>query len=761
MRVARYLIIATQLCAQISWASGNSKALVVALDVPEARTPDWLCVVTKISCKQANNCGAGELSRIEPALEERVPLRYGVRVDPDPRGLDAALIGALRALRRPPSRDHLCSNEDYGACNPEIDLRQFKKTEPEPSGKLAGRMTCTSRLGAELASSGPKVASRTALDPGDLATPSFTGRRVAVIGLTFGGDPRAPVSGIQQIKLVGTTASIIFERALPTSIITFVQVLGGDYAASGFSAIGTNENVVVKLHPRCSPYLIDSPAHTVPVALVSIHSTSLVASARRASAYQRDPATLEPEMRELADPRNGMHCVPSHPTSRTLAVEIPYISGEEKKLTVVYGTKPRPTTSEVSWTEPLPTGTPKLGVRSIQFSWQRPIGCLADRWRVSAPDVEQGEWSPSCPRATISNSTTCRVISPEPASYQEELPACEYRCDIRDELDTLPIPLAVQFDRIRTDPGHRRPEIVYSWRDTVEFAGQTLTSMVGSADRRVMLEFDDPYAWIDQLGDAFDGIRVVTGNASDQLDMTSRGPQQIPPRWVSLSTPGRTCGDRIRLAIFGTRHYDEQTFEVKRGRIVLSGPAAYGRKNMRPYFLAGGGATYRDFPREAAPNVQIGVGVQRDLGGPLSLDVELGGQLTRTFYQGVELTPFRMARLSSVPYIRFDLRAGLELALSRRWNLGALFGGGLGTPFWFAHHHAVGTIRFSTVTEAQLAFTMFPKHIPTRAWLILGVGVRLFEEHMDYTTDFLGSPTPNLGRDSQSYILLRLRVTLD
>jgi hypothetical protein len=596
---------------------------------------------------------------------------------------------------------------------------------------------------------------------------SFNNKRVAFIALTF-GDASQGGSGIQEVKFVGTTATINFERSLAKSTATLVQVLGGDYAASGSSAIGSNENVIVKLHPRCSHFIAEIPAHETLIESVSLDSTSIRGIAvREAKRLAGATSSREPQIHGSAPPRNGLTCSPEDKTWRTLSLEVPFTPvGEEKRLTVdvrvpdsSYGTKWQTTTNEARWTESLPPSPLKLGVRSIQFRWRRPVGCLAERWSEPIPKLKDTPWNQSCPRATLSNSTVCSVISPEPRDNSSEQEACEYRCEIKATLDALTLPISVTFDRIRTNPTTRQPEVVYSWHDQIEYSGQELTSVVAPNDRRVMLEFQNPSDWKDRYGDKLDAIRIVSGQSSNQLDLMGRDDDEVLPRWVSLPTAGRTCTDRVRVAVVGTRRYDEKTFEAKNGRVELTRPYDY-RPHLLFYGLAGSGALFRHLTSNvrSATLGELGLGGQYDLGGPWSLDAEVTGQFTHTFYEGIELSDRQKSDFLTVSYLRFDVRGALEWWHHRRFGVAMSVGLGLGTPLGFADARIVGAVRFSTLVEAQpLIFTMFPR----RLWFLAGTGFRLLEQHMDYVTDFTGSPTPNLERDPQWYVFLRFRGALE
>src|SRR5678815_1847063 len=87
---------------------------------------------------------------------------------------------------------------------------------------------------------------------------------------------------------------------------------------------------------------------------------------------------------------------------------------------------------------------------------------------------------------------------------------------------------------------------------------------------------------------------------------------------ISLATPGRTCSDRVRVAVIGTRPYDERSFEADRGRIHLGRvrefrPRAYG------YVIGGAGVSAQftrsalpvaSSPRFLQPTLDLGIGFQ-------------------------------------------------------------------------------------------------------------------------------------------------------
>lgn len=689
MQVIRYLVVGFFLAAPGEVLAKNTQALVISLDVPEDRAPDWLCVVATESCKDASSCLAAELPDL--GLEPHRDWRFGFEAAAPSRKLPLPVDAALRALRRPElsDRDNLCSREDQNGCRPEVDLRQFRTVgTPAHPSSLSGRVVCGARPGTR---SGTP-------EPGKI-------RRVAFIGLTF-GDPLKDTSGIQEINFVGTTANVTFERPLSRETVTFAQVVGGDYAPSEASAIGDNENVLVKLRPRCSRFVAELPGHVAPIGAVSIRGESL-----------------------------DLKCSAPKTSSRTLALEVPYAStSDEKELTVELATVPA-SVSEARWTEALPPVPLRLGVRSLQFSWQRPIGCLADRWSEPTP-ADEKTWSQSCPRATLSDSTICEVLSKDPPSPEAELPTCEYQCTIDARFDSPRLPIPVRFDRIRTKDAGARTEIIYSWSDQVTFSGQTLTSTVAPIDRRVMLEFSNPFGWNDSWGDRIDAIQIATGRSSEQIDLTGRPPGQPLPRWISLATPGRTCSDRVRVTVIGTRPHDEKTFEVDRGRIALRQSLEF-RSRAHGYVVLGGGSSYEEVKKEVKSDtsmatamlserrsihsgLDLSIGFQIGLPGSLSVNTEVLGRLF--FASRVDENDV----VTGTPFVQGELRIGLEWLIFRRFSIAGLVGLGLGTAV-FASDRKGRAYRFSSPVEVDpMIFTVWPR----RLWLLWGVGLRFHEDYV-------------------------------
>jgi hypothetical protein len=355
----------------------------------------------------------------------------------------------------------------------------------------------------------------------------------------------------------------------------------------------------------------------------------------------------------------------------------------------------------------------------------------------------------------LSNAAPCKVAL-------ETAEVCQYHCEIPKEQPAVKLPVPVLFERVRSHPdGHS--EVLYSWRDQIDDADQELTSVVPPADRRVMLEFADPVQWQDRLGDEVDEIGVYSAQSANRLDLLDVNHSETPPSWISLPSAGRTCGDRVRVAIAGTWRYEERTFDG--GQIELTRPERY-RERTLFYGLAGTGGVIRHLTSNtrSAAFLDLGFGLLIDPARrwtwlrSLLLDVEATGQITHTFYEGIELSRQQPADFTTVPYLRFDLRVAVEWWWRRSVGVAVAGGFGLGTPLYSDDARTVGALRRSELFEFHpVVFAL----LPTRLWFLAGVGLRAGEQHRDYHTDFLGSPTPDRERDRQWYLFLRFRTALE
>ena len=730
------ILAALCLCATVAHADTARSKILVSLDVEDDAAPDWVCVITDTRVCNPGGESLGKVSNPDRCLtSELSAFRKIVRAQADPdrtsqfvesakfEGLyGAGIIGAAAALtRRATSND--CSSLDHRGCEPVVDLAAF------PTGAI----TCGGR------------------------TRGGASQRVAILGLTFNTVQKI---GVEHVEFSGgNVATLTFRGDFPSSTVTFVQLLGGHYATSSMKFVGSRESVVVTLHPRCSVITAELPPHVEPLDKVDIAGAGL------------------------------FECKSSNDrVTPTMPIAIPYApTGETKSLRVAHspdreGDEDNPV-FEASWTTALPPAPLKLGARAFAFTWSPPHDdCIADAWEEPVGENNK-YWTGRCPRATLDNGALCTVrenmkvhtASPQKLSGHTRSTSCAYTCQIDPKLLPVALPMHLRFDRVRTLEGPPRADVLaYGWRDEIGYSGQETTSQVAPADRHVMIEFlpDVMDDWKEHHGDRIDAIRVTNRGVSDQLDLSGRG-DAGPPAWTTLSTPNRICTDRIRLSVFGTRVYDEKTLLIERGKLVLSNPFKY-RSTAHMYLFAGAGLLYDEFPYLGTPTVEAGFGWQLDgefvreylLGGKgpqlgwLSLDLELSGQLGKMLYRRVEDPPDRagfaneIAQLETVPYARFDARAAIELWWTPRWSTGVATSVALGTAVNFDDDTRVGRLRLSLSYELQpVIFTL----IARRLWAMLVLGVRRHEQHFDYTTDFLGEPTPFLRRDNQWFWTLRLR----
>lgn len=743
MPVTRALVAGVILCASSASTSRAAPPdwLLINLEVvPEERAPEQLCVLTRRECHKhdrssklsdepcRNNAPLRNINYFFDDHADR-PARLRPPGSSNSTGLPKDVAAALRSLAAAPSETQLCSGGGYGACAPEIDLREFHQLSASgPVPLLDGQIVCGSQFHAQ----DTAQAGRDGPGEPELRDERLRPQRVALLSLDFHETLK---DGIDDVKLEGTVARVHLVHAKPTGVT--IRVIGGHYAiAEASSSFTADQPVSVSLRSRCDRFFAEVPAHKAPITAVEL---------------QLGPTHY--------------HCAPNDRASSIIPIELPYTpAGEDKSLTVRYEGG---ATSEVRWFASEPPPPLRLGARSIRFRWRRPLGCLAERWNEDTSRGEPNDWSATCPRARLSNAARCKI---ERSGISE---VCQYHCEIPKEQPAVRLPVPVVFERVRSHadqpgraaPDHTEPEVLYSWRDQIDDADQELTSVVPPPDRRVMLEFPDPDEWKDRLGDDIDEIRVYSAQSANRVDLLDLNHIETPPRWVSLPSAGRTCGDRVRVAIVGTWRYEERTFDGEEGRIELTQPELY-RKRTLFYGLAGTGGVLRHRTSNArsAAFLDLGFGLLIDparqwpLLRSLVFDVEATGQLTHTFYEGIELSSRQPADFTAVPYLRFDLRVAVEWWWGRRVGLAGMGGFGLGTPLSSDDARTVGALRRSELFEFHpVIFAL----LPTRLWFLAGVGLRTGEQHRDYRTDFLGSPTPDQERDRQWYLFLRFRTALE
>jgi hypothetical protein len=728
MRVTHLLVASVILCASAASIShAGHDWLVISLDVPEERAPAKLCVLSRVTCDPAHKQRCNKTAPLHSVAEffndRDLLARFHVPESSKIPGVDSEITDALTLLATAPLETRRCSSGGYGACAPEIDLQEFYVRSESGALvrplKLSGQIVCGSQRRARGAAYLQRDGSGEREPRDERSRPP----RVALLSLAFHDKAQ---DGINEIVLEGTVARVHLTSAKSPDVT--VQAIGGNYAIAGASSFATDQHMTVRLQPRCDRFFAEVPAHKMPIKTV-----------------------------ELRRGETRYTCAPSDPTARIIPLELPFTSAaEDKSLTVTYEGE---TKSEVHWFEPVPPSPLRLGVRSIQFNWRRPVGCLAERWSELTPPDEAEYWNMACPRAKLSNATPCKLLPLGPGGQMPEV--CQYRCEIPKDQPTVSLPAPVAFERMRSHPGNP-PEVLYSWRDQIDVVDQELTTVVPPADRRVMLEFADPAQWKNHFGDEIDEIRIHSGQSDNQLDLLDFDHTELPLPWISLPSVGRTCGDRVRVAIAGTGRYDEITFNGGDGRIELSQPYKYRRRTVF-YALAGTGELFRHpwSNARSATFADLGLGLQIDLARlmrSLALDVEATGQITHTFYEGIELSKQLASDFTAVSYLRFDLRVAIEWWWSRRVGVAVAGGFGLGTPLYSGDGSTVGPLRRSELIELHPAMLALR---PARLWFLAGLGRRGGEQHRDYHTDFLGSPTSDQEKDAQWYVFLRFRTALE
>jgi hypothetical protein len=679
--------------------------LVITLQVPNDKTPEWVCVVSRNECpastladrscvsrplgsvgmKAVQENGISNLLRNagwKPAVEDARYLPTEM-----PGGLPTKMSDALSAIghtdRNP---DNVCEREGHDGCLPSVALHHY-----EHHGTFGGALTCG-------------------------GNDSGSGR---VLFLRLETNPVDTELAVTDVKVHGNVVNVVYAGTFADGSNTVVQTIGGDYAYSEETAVDIKRSVLLRLHPRCTKYVAELPGNVARISQVVV---------------------------------SGQTCmVPYQDSPRSLAVQVPYnASHGVDKMRVIYANGD---VSEATWTESLPQVPFSLGVRTLRFSWRPPSGCLGDAWPKQPP---LPRWSGHCPRATLTDIDRTCVLEPA----RENPPrSCDYTCEIPDHLDAHRLPLAVRFDRIRAidesappASGRAPREILYSWTDKILHSGQRLDSSVDAEDRRLFLELD-PSEWKQRAGDRIYSIRIVSpGGTWSQVEIDSTDRGEAPPRWFSFPAPGLRCPAQLRVAIFGTRSYREQAIDVERGTITLKRPQDY-RRQIQPHFTGGPGFTW--WSSEPITYGTAGLGFHWYPASPQALYVEVEGQVARTSFVGISRTD-KPGERSRVMYSRFGVRLGYERWWFETMHLGAAAGVWMGVPFDHLEQVKVDTNGFSFTAEGTIAQSIGSPHV----WLVAAPGLRLSENRNTYATDFVGQPTANPSRDTDVFVDFRLRVKL-
>jgi hypothetical protein len=678
----------------------TTQRLIVTLDISADQAPEYLCIVSESrSCPdksedsngqliRENDCATRELADLQDIGSLPADLSAGdVPISAPSRqtavrrykntietvSLDPDLIGALQSASR---RESVMCDEMHEGCTPKVHLSAFASS---------GRIIC-GRDGAVI--------------------PSAHNARVAFIAISYHeGESR---SGVQKVELHGTSATLSLQRELAASNFAFAQVIGGDYAFSATTSIGTNERIMVELHPRCALFGVELPARPLEVQLV------------RARIHV-DGWGSKHDSKVLAQ------CMPS--VSRTiLPMNVPYIdSPGSKHLTLQIAGERDPATLEATWSGPVPASAPRLAYRSVEFSWRR--NCLTGEWPTSELSARDASWNARCPRATIEGVSVCTVDD-----QADDRETCKYRCDIADSMSALSFPANVLFDRMRVQGG--QDQIVYSWHDTISFFGQELRSFVAPSDRVITLEFADPPSWQDRAGDTLDGVRVRAPVGSlETIDLTTPSQRELLPSWIPISTRNITCSSRVSVSISGASDFSERSFSVNGGRVVLGRPHEF-RSPWHPGFIVGGGVLGNPseptgglyIPRRGTPYLTIGGVLERYIDHwPAAIEFRALIDLSKSIFVvcATQACSQDGSTVMRAWYGRANFGASLLWWETRRLHTGAGVAFSMGFPLLDDDVSQVGSLRFSLVTE----LLDLQVRLGRRTWLDTTFGFRWGEEH--------------------------------
>jgi hypothetical protein len=345
---------------------------------------------------------------------------------------------------------------------------------------------------------------------------------------------------------------------------------------------------------------------------------------------------------------------------------------------------------------------------------------------------------------------------------QPDRSICTYRCEVADSIPAVPLPASVQFERIRAQGD--QDQVLYSWRDTVAFSGQELQSFMAPSDRIVTLELASSAAWHDRAGDTLDEVRVISpGGSASSVDLISRGQRELPS-WMSVSTPNITCSSRLRVVILGASSYDEQSFAVAGGRLVLDDPHSF-RSHWHPRFMMGIGVLgVRSEPKSglyvptrSTPYVTLGGLAERYLDRwPAALELRALFDISKTTF-GICKTVESCdedSKLGRVGYVRANFGVSFLWWASRRLHVGAGLALGVGFPISHDDFRAVADSRWSFVTE----LVDVQARLGRNAWLDVAVGVRWLEEHNFCKDSSCASGPYDEVRHNSPFVATRIRL---
>ncbi|HEX3761326.1 MAG TPA: hypothetical protein VHW23_21670 [Kofleriaceae bacterium] len=697
-------------------ASAAGTPVAIMLDVPPAESPQFLCIVTeRPSCESdafdgskiinEQRCRTRELADLVKARSLRIDgnAKEGVFSAPDASALATRLGGvelpptlsaAMSKLAQTPSPN---CEEAHSGCMPRIDLHGYFDDDDALNGRIICGRDDTSSSG-----------------------------RVAILSLKF----HETATGIHGITLHGTSLRMILDDSMDPRNVMFMQVIGGHYAPSTRSAIGAGNHAAIALQPRCTAFIAELPPRfPKPIKSVLLTVGSQPTDTADCTVTQTKPMTCT-----ASDHGDQLPIqIPFGESSRRTTLSVAAASNDGSDMA----------TFETSWSDALPSRPLRLAVRSLEFSWHR--DCLSGTWPEKAPTAQQ-QWSASCPRATIAEAgEPCHLIS-------DHDDICRYRCAAARYIPPFALPVAVQFDRIRSSVSDEGEEVVYSWHDTIHTAGEHLHSFAAPADRRLFLELTSPELWVDRAGDAYDEVRTVFPNGTAQnVELTRTKTGERSP-WYEITAPEIACTDRVRVAIFGSHVYNEHTYAARGGRIVLSNPK-YSRSHVNLWVTGGLGVVEQRLPSPKGDFELAGL-----IGGHFEQYAWLGafesGAIAQVTQAGVVRTDASGAAtaIDEIPFARLDVRAGYEFWVVPNLHFGALAGVGIGVPIFNDDQSKVGFGRPSFLVEANSRIRL-ARHLGR--WSEIAAGVRLGEAHrVTPTSD--AATAPHLIRPMQLYFTWRL-----
>ncbi len=694
--------------------------LVMSLDVRPSDAPQFLCVVSSMrSCpkgalqsdgnlKPGAKCDTYELSQLQSlgvlgSWSQRSTEFAAVDSARSILQTHPALSKALDLLAKPVS--NFCAGK-HGTCRPAIHLAAYRDAKlaapsEEDKKKDQGRIIC-----------GEDLANNSGL--------------VAIVSLSY--HQVADSSSVERVVVDGTHATLLLKHELDANNFSFSQVLGGDYEYTPQSAVGTRERVEIPLVRRCKLAEVQLPRH------VSQLDTDVVTIDLLRPVDERTTQRMQKEKVELA------RC---HANIRegVFAIQIPYETAPGLKSLRI-GTTPR---FEATWTEAMPELPLQFAHRSFDFHWRR--DCGPDVWPEAPPP--NAAWNQRCPRALV-EGTTCKLApSTNPSDH------CSYTCEAHESAYPIALPSDVRLERVRARKVGRNvvEEVLYAWSDRVTASGQTLISSAPASDRKLVVDMLSPSNWRPYGGDIVETIRIVYG------DGTTADVRPSERNWVSVRAPENACDGSVRVAVLGTRRYEERNRDTPGGRLTLDSPKDF-RALAHGYLVVGGAAQLtsgRDAFTPVRAELLATLGPSLEIYWPkrtLTLSLSGLGHLSRLSYGELHpLSERRGAELDKVWFMRLDGTASIVWWAQRRLHVGVGLGGGGGFPTNSSDRDRVGTIRYALFE----VFMRFRIGVSQR-WVEGAFGVRAGEERRFWETDFTGEPTPTTRVISTPYISVRFRL---